>query len=98
MTRVSVVFLTAFIISCAFIKEDRVAVVTLEPKECEFLAYLDQVHSNSWKEGINELQRDTIRLGGNRLYLPPDEQTVLVKIVGGKFLSIGTAYLCADKP
>lgn len=82
--------------SCAFIQEDNVTIVKLKPTECEFINYLGQVLSDSREDGINKLQRDTIRLGGNTLYLPPGKQTVLAKIVGGRYLSIGSAYLCQD--
>lgn len=92
------VFFVLMMTSCAFIQEDSVAIVDQEPdkNECELIAYLGQVFSDSRESGVNALQRDTVRAGGNTLYLPSSKQSVLAKIVGGRYLSIGTAYLCAE--
>jgi hypothetical protein len=83
--------------SCAFINENSVAIVNKEPAECELVAYLGQVFSDNRESGVNTLQRDTLREGGNTLYLDPSKQSVVAKIVGGRYLSIGSAYLCAEE-
>ena len=68
--------------------------VKQEPTNCEFLGYLNHSLADSWDEGIGKLKRDTIRQGGDTLYLIPGKQTVLAKSINGKYLSIGSAYLC----
>ena len=100
MIKIVVVFFSVLlgvaVTSCAFIQEGSVAVVKSEPTNCEFIRYLGQALEDSWEEGINKLKRDTIRAGGNTLYLPADKQTVLRKSIGSRYLSIGSAFLCPD--
>lgn len=94
--RILIICLSIGVSACAFIQQGSVRVVEQEPTECEFIAYLPHTFADSYEEGINKLKRETIRREANTLFLPPDKQTVLAKRVGGRFLSIGSAYRCPD--
>lgn len=96
--RILVLTLSIATTACAYIQQDGVDVVESEPSSCEFIAFLPHTMADSYEEGIKKLQRETVRREGNTLYLPPEKQTVLAKKVGGRFLSIGSAYRCPDKP
>lgn len=96
VARIGFILVASMATGCAYIQQDSVAVVGEEPVDCEFIAFLPHTTADSWEEGVSKLQRETIRQQGNALYLPPDKQTVLAKHVGGRYLSIGSAYRCSD--
>ena len=96
MNRIILLLVIIFVSSCSYIQARDVNIVKVEPKECEFLGYLDQAFADNRKDGDSKLQRSTIHSGGNTLYLPPDKQEVLAGFKEYVYLSVGSAYLCPE--
>lgn len=94
LNRTIFLLVALFITSCAFIQAGDIKVVKVEPDECEFKGFLSHAFTDDRESGINLLKRDTVRSGGNTLYLPPKRQAVLGGSLNLEYLSIGSSYLC----